>query len=47
VKALHEGLPFSQFELVAGAGHMLPLECPEAVGLAVAHFLSSLAPLTQ
>ncbi len=43
VRALQEGLPAARLELVAGAGHMLPLERPEAVAAAITRFLAALA----
>lgn len=42
VRALQEGLPRATLELVPGAGHMLPLEKPEAVAEALGGFLASL-----
>jgi pimeloyl-ACP methyl ester carboxylesterase len=39
VAALQEGLPRARLELIPGAGHMLPLECPEDVARAVTAFL--------
>ena len=36
---LEEGLPDSRVVLIPGAGHMLPLERPEQVNAAIAHFL--------
>ena len=41
VRALQEGLPAARFELIPRTGHMLPLECPEAVAEAIARFLDS------
>ncbi len=43
VRALQEGLPAARLEEVPGAGHMLPLERPEAVGEAISRFLAALA----
>jgi len=42
VRALAEGLPNARFELLSGAGHMLPMEEPEATAAAIASFLASL-----
>lgn len=44
VRALQEALPASRLEVLPGAGHMLPMECPQAVGQAVAQFLAGLGP---
>lgn len=43
VRALAEGLPNARFQLLPGAGHMLPMEAPEAVAKALLPFLTSLA----
>lgn len=42
VRALQEGLPAAQLELVPGAGHMLPLERPAEVAALTGRFLASL-----
>ncbi len=42
MQALRDGLPKSRLEIVPGAGHMLPLERPEAVGEAISRLLASL-----
>ncbi len=42
VRALQEGLPRASLEEVPGAGHMLPLERPEAVGEAISRYLATL-----
>ncbi|MCL6431859.1 MAG: alpha/beta hydrolase, partial [Anaerolineae bacterium] len=39
VTALKEGLSKARLELIPAAGHMLPLECPEAVAHAISAFL--------
>jgi pimeloyl-ACP methyl ester carboxylesterase len=39
VAALQQGLPKARLELIPGAGHMLPLERPEAVAHAMSAFL--------
>lgn len=41
VRALAEGLASARFEVIPGAGHMLPMEAPAAVAEAVLRFLSS------
>ncbi|HOG45713.1 MAG TPA: alpha/beta fold hydrolase [Anaerolineae bacterium] len=41
VRALAEGLPNAHLEIIAGAGHMLPMEAPGAVAAAISAFLSS------
>lgn len=44
-RALQEGLPQARFQLIPAAGHMLPLEAPEAVAEAISAFLAALPPL--
>ncbi|MGQ9681547.1 MAG: alpha/beta fold hydrolase [Anaerolineae bacterium] len=42
VRALAEGLPRATLRIVPGAGHMLPLERPDAVGAAVTAFVQGI-----
>lgn len=42
MRAIQKAMPAARFELVPGAGHMLPMEQPEALAKAIAAFLESL-----
>ena len=41
-RQMHESIPGSQFIIIPKAGHMTPVEKPEAVNSAIRNFLSTL-----
>lgn len=43
-RALADGIPGARLELIAQAGHLAPLEAPDAVNLAIMNWLATLAP---
>jgi pimeloyl-ACP methyl ester carboxylesterase len=44
MRAMHAAIPGSQFTLIRGAGHLPPVETPEAFAAAVGGFLRTLPP---
>lgn len=47
MRTIHEAIGGSNFALIPGAGHVPPLEAPEAFAAAVGEFLRTLPPLAR